>query len=65
MPKLQNEHAADFTDEEMWDDIIPGVMIDPDTDLNAMNFDTRRKIENLLEERSLRKLINDNFDFDY
>lgn len=32
-------------------------------DKKAFNIDTRRKIENLLEEKALKRLLEDDFDY--
>ena len=63
MSELQFEHEdsnaiADIDSIEM-----SLTMIGSSKSTNAINYDTRRKIENLLEEKALRKLLEDDYDF--
>lgn len=63
MSELQFEHEdsnaiADIDSIEM-----SLAMIGSSKSTNAINYDTRRKIENLLEEKALRKLLEGDYDF--
>ena len=63
MAELRFEHGTSINnaDFDSFEDNI--TLIGEVKDVNAINFDTRRKIENMLEEKALRKLLEDTYDF--
>ena len=63
MSELQFEQEDVVGNAEI-DGIEAGlVMARPSKEVSDINFDTRRKIEDLLEERALRKLLDNDYDF--
>ena len=63
MSELQFEHEDGNSFAEIDNIEASLVMTRPSKEVNEINFDTRRKIENLLEERALRKLLENDYDF--
>ncbi|MEJ2214844.1 MAG: hypothetical protein P8Y20_12505 [Gammaproteobacteria bacterium] len=63
MAELRFEHGTSINnaDFDSFEDNI--TLIGEVKDANPINFDTRRKIENMLEEKALRKLLEDTYDF--
>mgnify|MGYP001813474242 FL=1 len=63
MAELRFEHGTSINNAEFdsFEDNI--THIGEVKDVNAINFDTRRKIENMLEEKALQKLLDDAYDF--
>ena len=63
MSELQFEHEDGIGSAEV-DSIEASLAVTrPSRGASEINFDTRRKIENLLEERALRKLLENDYDF--
>ena len=63
MSELQFEHEDGIGGAEI-DSIEASLAATrPSREVSEINFDTRRKIENLLEERALRKLLENDYDF--
>ena len=56
--KIEDDINASNVDEPMDD-------LDEDVTVCRKQLDTRRKIENMLEERALKKLLDDEFDYDF
>ena len=58
------EREAGFVEAEALDEIVD-LSSEQNKPGNKINIDARRKIEDLLEEKALKKLLEDDYGFDY
>jgi hypothetical protein len=64
MTGFETENFDGFSDENF--NVLSGSQNDiKHQNLSDINFDTRRKIENLLEERALKKLLDEGAYYDF